>query len=163
MLEGGGELGEAGGIDVADGDDFKIAGRAIDDVEACAVGLRGGGQGCGFLADEDGDAVLSDGIKELGDGLVAEVGEVGSVEGGVAGKVVGKVEAEGNFALEPGFYGVAIRGDDIKRIGAGESIDMQISHLSKRIRAVRVLQIFHGKEQHRSERDRYRNKTKQPL
>ena len=63
-----------------------------------------------------------DGEEEQRSGLAVEVGEVGAFEcrlGRQAGGF-GQVEAEGETALEPGFDGVAIGGDDLRSCRAGE-------------------------------------------
>jgi len=67
--------------------------------------------------------VLVDGEEEQSRGLVVEVSKVCAFESGIGGKGggVGKVEAEGETALEPWFYGVAVGGDDLRGRGAGES------------------------------------------
>ena len=94
--------------------------------EACAGGgerrERGAGGASGSLREEDGDLVLMDGEEEKGRGLAVEVGEVGAFEGGVGGQGggVGEVEAEGETALEPGFDGVAVGGDDLRGRSAGQ-------------------------------------------
>ena len=110
------EVVEVGRVDVADGDDAQVwCGGGVEG-EACAGGgERREGEASGSLGEEDGDLVLVDGEEEKGRGLAVEVGEVGAFEGGVGGKGggVGEVEAEGETALEPGFDGVAIGGDDL--------------------------------------------------
>jgi cytochrome c2 len=55
------------------------------------------GWSAGCLLDKDGDAMLADAEEQLGGGLVAEIGEIGSVEGGVCGEVLREVEAEGTL------------------------------------------------------------------
>ena len=92
------------------------------DVEAVAAGLRGDVGGERALGDEDGDLVFVDGEEELGYWFAVEVGEVCAFEGRVGGQGcgVGKVEAEGETALEPGFYCVTIGGDDLWGCCGGE-------------------------------------------
>ena len=67
------------------------------------------------MREEDGDLVLVDGEEEQGCRPVVEIGKVGAFEGGVGGKCggVGEVEAEGETALEPGFDGMAVGGEDL--------------------------------------------------
>ena len=83
---------------------------------------RGEGGAVGALGEEDGDLVFVDGEEEQGCGLAVEVGEVCAFEGGVGGQGcgVGQVKAEGETALEPGFDGVAVGGDDLRGGSAGE-------------------------------------------
>ena len=123
MDQGSEEVVEFSGIDVADGDDAEVWGGGGVEGEACAgVGECGEGGAGGALREEDGDFVFVDGEEEQGGGLVVEVGEVGAFEGGVGGQGVGvgEVEAEGETALEPGFDGVAVGGDDLRSRCGGE-------------------------------------------
>ena len=63
-----------------------------------------------------------DGEEKQGPRLAVEIGEVGAFEGCVRGqgRRVGKVEAEGETALEPRFDSVAVGRDDLWRRSAGE-------------------------------------------
>ena len=117
------EIVEVGGVDVADGDDAEVGcGGGVEGEAGAGDGQRGEGGAGGSLREEDGDFVLVDGEEEKGGGLAVEVGEVGAFEGGVGWEAggVGEVEAEGETALEPGFDGVAIGGDDLRGRCAGE-------------------------------------------
>ncbi len=80
------------------------------------------------MGEEDGDLVFVDGEEELGGGFAVEVGEVCAFEGGVGGQGfgVGEVEAEGETALEPGFDGVAVGGDDLWGGCGGEGGEMLV-------------------------------------
>ncbi len=83
-----GETGEAGGVHVADGYGVEISGAEFGYVEAGVIGEEAGWQGwVGCLLEEDGDAMLADAEEKLSGGLVAEIGEIGAVEGGVWGEV----------------------------------------------------------------------------
>ncbi len=120
---------QVGRVDVADGDDAQIwCGGGVEG-EACAgVWERCEGGAGGALREEDGDLVFVDGEEEQGGGLAVEVGEVGAFEGGVGWQRcgVGEVEAEGETALEPGFDGVAVGGDDLRGRCGGEGGEMLV-------------------------------------
>jgi len=73
--------------------------------------------------------MFAEAVEELGRGLVADVGEVGAVEGYVGREVLGEVETEGKLALEPRFDGVAVGGDDLRRGIRGESADVLVADL----------------------------------
>jgi hypothetical protein len=122
--ESGHEVIEVGGVDVADSYDAQVGCGGGAEVEAGEGARECGERGARrSLREEEGDLVLVDGEEEKGRGLAVEVGEVRAFEGGVRGKgdSIGKVEAEGETALEPGFDGVAVGGDDLWRGGARES------------------------------------------
>jgi hypothetical protein len=121
--EGGYEEIEIGWVDVADGDYAEVWCGGCLEGEACAgAGQRGEGVAAGALGEKDGDLVFMNGKEEQGCGLAVEVGEVCALKGGVGGQRsgVGQVEAEGETALEPGFDGVAVGGDDLRGRSGGE-------------------------------------------
>jgi hypothetical protein len=121
--ESGHEVVEVGGVDVADSDHAQIGCGGGAEVEAGEGARECGERGAGrSLREEEGDLVLVDGEEEKGRGLAVEVGEVGAFEGGVGGEGggVGEVKAEGEMALEPGFDGVTVGGDDLGGGCAGE-------------------------------------------
>ena len=93
-------------------------------------GSVGGGAGSP-LREEDGDLVFVDGEEEQGRGLSAKVREVCAFEGGVGrkGRGVGKVKAEGETALEPGFDGVSVGGDDLRGRSGGEGGKVLVEEL----------------------------------
>jgi hypothetical protein len=123
LNERGYEVIEVGGVDVTDGDDAEVWGGGGAEGEAGASVWKRSESGTGgFLREEDGDLMLVDSEEEQGGGLAVEVGEVGAFEGGVGweSRGVGKVEAEGEAALEPRLDGVTVGGDDLWGGGAGE-------------------------------------------
>ena len=126
------ELIEVRGIDVADGDEAQVWGGSHAEGEA-GEGARDCGEGGagGSLREEEGDLVLVDGEEEKSGGLAVQVGEVGAFEGGVGGhgRGVGEVEAEGETALEPGFDGVAVGGDDLRGRGARDGGEVLVEEL----------------------------------
>src|ERR1700722_5947629 len=71
--------------------------------------------------------MLADAEEQLGGGLIVEIGEIGSVEGGVCREVLREVEAEGNLALKPGLHCVAVGGDDLRGGVCGECGDVEIA------------------------------------
>jgi len=121
--ERGYEFIEVGGVYVADGDEAEIwGGCGVEGEAGAGVWKRGEAGAGGSLREEDGDFVLVDCEEEQSRGLAIEVGEVGAFEGGIGGEGggIGEVEAEGEAALEPGFDGVAVGGDDLRGGGAGK-------------------------------------------
>src|SRR5271163_3196492 len=71
----------------------------------------------------------ADAIEQLGDRLVAEIGQVCPVQRRVARQPLWKIEAEWNLALEPGFYGVSVGGEHLRRCVGGERGDVLVAGL----------------------------------
>ena len=71
--------------------------------------------------------MLADAVEQQGRGLIVEIGEVGAFELCVDGKIIREIEAEGELALEPGFDGVPVRRDDLRRLVGGERGDVLIA------------------------------------
>lgn len=90
---------------------MKILGGGGVKCEPCAC-VRKSGEGWSgrSLGEEDGDLVFVNREEEQSSGLVVEVGQVCSFEGGVGRQSCGvrEVEAEWETTLEPGFYCVAV-------------------------------------------------------
>ena len=120
---------EVGRVDVTNGDDTEILSGGRVESKACASAWKSGDGGAGrSLGEKDGDLVFVNREEKQSCGLVVEVGQVCSFERGIGrqGRGVGEVEAEGETTLEPGFYRVAVGGDDLWGRGARESGEMLI-------------------------------------
>lgn len=76
---------------------------------------------CGALAEKDRDTMPADTVEQLGNGLVAQVGEVRAIEGRVSWQGLGQIEAERDLALEPRLDRVSISGNDLRRNVIGKS------------------------------------------
>ena len=71
--------------------------------------------------------MLADAVEQQRGGLVVEISQIGSFETCVAGQILRQVEAEGKLALEPGFYGVAVGGEHLRRGVGGKRGDVLIA------------------------------------
>ena len=79
-----------------------------------------------LLDDEYRQLMIAQIEEQMSAGIVADVFDFSADES--EGRVIqlGKIEREGELALEPGFYGVSIGRYDINGIGACESRDMEV-------------------------------------
>ena len=59
--------------------------------------------------------MLADAEQQQSRGLVAEIGQVRALEFRVVGQGLREIEAERQLALEPGFDGVPVRGEHLRR------------------------------------------------
>ena len=118
-----------GGIHVTDGDDLEVVRRRRLDRESRTHARQRNEVGtAGSLGNKDRDLMFVDGEQQQGRRLPFEIGQVRAFEGRIRrkGLGIGKIEAERKAALEPGFDGVAIGRDDLRRRAAGESAEVLI-------------------------------------
>ena len=70
--------------------------------------------------------MLANAVEQLGDGPIAEIGEVRAIERGVARQALGQIEAERDFALEPRLDRVPVCRNDLQRLVIGKRGDVLI-------------------------------------
>ena len=59
-------------------------------------------------------------VEQLGDGLIVHVGQVRPIERSITRQVLGQIEAERDFALEPRLNRVPVGGNDLQRLAIGK-------------------------------------------
>jgi hypothetical protein len=106
----------------------------VDGKARAAARQSGEGWVGGSLHEEDGDLVFVNGKKEQSRRLAVEVGKVCAFEDGIWWKSggVGKIEAEGKTALEPGFDGVTVTGDDLWGGCAGKGGEVLVEEFGRK-------------------------------
>src|SRR3984885_3504382 len=118
---------EIGGVDVADGDDAELLRRGrVDGKSGAGARQRRDTGTAESLRKENRDFVFVDSEEEQRSGLSLEIGKVCALEGRVwrESLSIGKIEAEGKAALEPGFHGMAIGRNDLRGrcVGKGSEV-----------------------------------------
>jgi hypothetical protein len=95
------QFGQASWIGVADGDRFEIIRAEVHDMKSRAfyhqlIHLRR----AGFLPEKDGDTMLADAVEQLGNGSVAQVGEVGAIKRSVTRQILWQIETNAARSAE---------------------------------------------------------------
>ena len=115
--------------DIAHGDDLQVGcGCGLDRKSRTRTRQRDEVGSPGSLGNKDRDLMLVDGEQEQRSRLPFEVSKVRAFEGriGRKGLGIGEIKTERKAALKPGFDGVAISRDDLRRRAAGESAEVLI-------------------------------------
>ena len=68
-------------------------------------------------------------VEQLGDGLIVHVGQVRPIERSITRQVLGQIEAERDFALEPWLNRVSVCGNDLQRHVVGKRGNVLIEDL----------------------------------
>ena len=82
------------------------------------------------LKDQHRYLVLARGKDQLCGGLLMHVYESSAEKQKLGAGQFRYVEAEGNFVLKPGLDSMSIGGNNIDRVGAGKSLDVQVRYFA---------------------------------